>query len=118
MNIRNSILLLVAVMVTGISTTYAQDAGAKKTYTKVVDASADHVWTVLRKMDQIDKYTQNVARVEWSGNMGVGGTRKCFAPEGQGYFKENIALSNCKNLASSFVTWPFSKALNYCLVLY
>ncbi len=103
MKIRNLILLLVAVMVTGsVSTTYAQDAGAKKTYTKVVDASADNVWSVLRKMDQIDKYTQNVARVEWSGNMGVGGSRKCFAPDGKGYFKENIVAYDDTNRTFSY----------------
>ena len=103
MKIRNVVLLLVAVLVTGsINTTYAQDADAKKTYTKVVDASADNVWSVLRKMDKIDQYTQNIARVEWSGNMGVGGTRKCFAPDGKGYFKEHIVAYDDTNRTFSY----------------
>ena len=98
MKMKNLIVLMVALTAAGsFNSTYAQNADAKKTYTKVVDASADNVWSVLRKMDQIDKYTNNVARVEWSGNMGVGGSRKCFAPDGQGYFKENIVAYDDTN---------------------
>ena len=98
MRMKNLILFMVALTAAGsFNSTYAQNADAKKTYTKVVDASADKVWSILRKMDQIDKYTNTVARVEWSGNMGVGGSRKCFAPDGQGYFKENIVAFDDTN---------------------
>ncbi|MEQ9297127.1 MAG: SRPBCC family protein [Cyclobacteriaceae bacterium] len=69
---------------------YAQNADAKKTYTQVAEASADDVWTVIRKMDEVDKYSSGIARLEWKGDMGVGGSRVCYAPDGKGYFKENI----------------------------
>ncbi|WP_020566794.1 SRPBCC family protein [Neolewinella persica] len=68
----------------------AQSSDAKFTHTQVVDASADKVWTVLRQMDDIDKYSSAIAKVEWTGDKGVGGARVCTAPEGQGFYKESI----------------------------
>ena len=68
----------------------AQNSDAKFTHTQIVDASADDVWGVLRQMDDIDKYSSAIAEVSWTGAHGVGGTRVCTAPEGQGYFKESI----------------------------
>jgi len=41
-------------------------------------------------MDDIDKYSSAIAKVEWTGDHGVGGQRVCTAPDGQGYFKEGI----------------------------
>ncbi len=91
MKLRNSVLALgLMVAALGFNTATAQKSDAKKTYTKIVDVSADEVWSILRKMDQIDKYSSTIATVEWTGNMGVGGSRTCHAPDGKGYFKENI----------------------------
>lgn len=66
------------------------NANANITLSKVVSSSADKVWEVLRQMDDIDKFTSTVERVEWNGNHGVGGERVCYAPDGQGVFKESI----------------------------
>ncbi|HAS47199.1 MAG TPA: SRPBCC family protein [Microscillaceae bacterium] len=66
------------------------DANANITVSKVVNSSADKVWEVLRQMDDIDKFSSAVERVEWNGNHGVGGERVCYAPDGQGVFKESI----------------------------
>ena len=71
-------------------TAFAQSSDAKFTHTQVVDASADDVWEVLRQMDDIDKYSSAVAKVEWTGDHGVGGQRVCTAPQGQGAYKESI----------------------------
>ncbi len=68
----------------------AQNSDADKTITRVIDASADEVWGILRQMDDIDKYSSAIAKVDWKGEKGVGGERVCTAPEGQGYFKESI----------------------------
>lgn len=68
----------------------AQNAQANVTVTKVIEASADQVWSVLRKMDDINKYSSLIARVEWTGNHGIGGERVCYSPDGKGYFKEGI----------------------------
>jgi len=68
----------------------AQSADADITYTKVVEASADNVWTVLRQMDDIQKYSSAIARVEWTGAHGIGGQRVCWNPDGNGYYKEGI----------------------------
>ena len=68
----------------------AQAADAKVTNTQIVDVSADLVWAVLRKMDDIDKYSSGVEKVDWSGAHGVGGQRVCTAPGGQGRFVESI----------------------------
>lgn len=80
--------LLVAVVAT--SEAWAQKSDSDVTVTKVLDVSADKVWTKLRQMDDIDKYSSAIAKVEWTGNHGVGGQRVCTAPEGQGFFKESI----------------------------
>ncbi|MEM7552079.1 MAG: SRPBCC family protein [Bacteroidota bacterium] len=83
-----SVVLIISILSTTLS--MAQKADAKVTATKVVNASADKVWEKLRKMDDIDKYSSAVAKVEWTGNHGIGGQRLCTAPEGQGYYKESI----------------------------
>lgn len=68
----------------------AQTADADFTFTRVVDASSDDVWGVLRDLDNIDELSKFVARVEYTGENGVGGTRVCYAPEGDGFYKESI----------------------------
>lgn len=59
-------------------------------YSKIVHKSANEMWDVVRKLDKIDKYSSAIARVVWSGNKYEGGTRVCYTPDGQGYFKEKI----------------------------
>lgn len=69
----------------------AQNSEANVTITKVVEISADQVWKVLRQMDDIQKYSSVIAKVEWIGDHGVGGQRKCLPPKGQeGYYVEQI----------------------------
>lgn len=98
MKIRNSIVMLVILMMgVSASSAIAQKMEPKKTYTKIVQASADDVWTEIRKLDQVDKYSSTIARVEWSGNMGIGGSRVCYSPDGKGYFKENIVAFDDTN---------------------
>ena len=71
--------------------TQAQNADANITWSKVLDTSADNVWMLLRKMDDIDKYSSGISRVVWTGKKGKGGERVCYPPKGQeGYFKEKI----------------------------
>ena len=86
-------LIFVFALLLGLSVnqTQAQNADTNITWSKVLDASADNVWTVLRKMDDIDKYSSGISRVVWTGKKGKGGERVCYPPKGQeGYFKEKI----------------------------
>lgn len=84
-------LFLVMICSLTLSNINAQNEDAKMAYTKIVDASADDVWTVLREMDDIDKYSSGIAKVVWNGEKGKGGERICYPPKGQeGYFKESI----------------------------
>ncbi len=85
-----SILLALLLVVIGSTTVFGQKANSDVTVSKVVDVSADKVWEKLRQMDDIQKYSSAIAKVQWTGNHGVGGQRLCTAPEGQGYFKEAI----------------------------
>lgn len=84
------LVAIALVAVFGLAEINAQNASANVTLTKVVDTSADEVWTILRKMDDIDKYSSIIATVEWTGDKGVGGQRVCKSADGQGYFKESI----------------------------
>ena len=84
------------------ATANAQNTDANVTKTKVVGTSADKVWTVIRKMDDIDKYSSAIAKVEWTGIRGVGGQRVCTAPEGNGYFKESIVAFDDNNRTYSY----------------
>lgn len=68
----------------------AQTSNPDLSYTLEVDASADKVWEQIRKMDNIDKVSSYVAKLSWKGNKGVGGERKCVAPDGKGYHVEKI----------------------------
>ncbi len=86
-----SSFLTLTLLLFGASFLSAQPSDASVTKTKVVDASADAVWAVLRKMDDIQKYSSAVATVEWSGDHGVGGERKCLPPKDQeGFYRERI----------------------------
>ena len=69
----------------------AQSMGEPKVqFSKVVNMSADELWKTVRKLDQIHKYSSAITKVDWKGNMGVGGERVCHTPDGKGYFKEKI----------------------------
>jgi len=81
----------------------AQSADAKITFTKVVDASADDVWAILREMDDIDKYSSGISKIVWTGNKGEGGERVCYPPKGQeGFFKETIVAFDDVNRTYSY----------------
>ncbi|MEM7575230.1 MAG: SRPBCC family protein [Bacteroidota bacterium] len=83
-----ALILLYAGTVNQIS---AQQTDATVTLTKVVDASADEVWEVLRQLDNIDELSSFVSRVEWTGDHDAGGQRVCYPPAGQeGFFRESI----------------------------
>ena len=100
---RSSIVML-AILLSGmtVGSAFAQKMEPRKTYTKIVSVSADDAWTELRKLDQVDKYSSTIARVEWSGNMGVGGSRVCYSPDGKGYFKENIVAFDDANRSFTY----------------
>ncbi len=83
-------IAVVAFAVFGFTQISAQNADAKITLTKIVETSADDVWAELRKLDNIDKISSFVGKVEFTGPKGIGGSRVCIAPDGQGKFKENI----------------------------
>ena len=104
MKIKKSIFSLAVTFVFALSFSHveAQSADANKTYTKVVDASADAVWSVLRKMDEIQNYSKGIARLEWKGPKDVGGQRVCYAPDNQGFFKENIVDFSDNNRTYSY----------------
>ena len=70
----------------------AQSSVAKVSVTKVIDASVDNVWKLVRQMDDIHQYTVVVGDVEWEGKKGVGGRRVCLPPKGQegGVLNEEI----------------------------
>ena len=80
----------------------AQNSEANFTVSKIVDASADDVWTIIRKMDDIDKYSSAIAKVSWTGSKGIGGQRVCTSADGQGYFKERIVQFDDQNRTYSY----------------
>ena len=88
-----SFLKIITILIIGFFGTHlnAQNPEANITYTKVIDASADDIWSLLREMDDIDRYSSAISKVSWKGIKGEGGQRICYPPEGQsGYFKESI----------------------------
>ena len=104
MNFIKSIAILSIVLFAGLgwNTLDAQKSDANVIVTKVIDASADDVWTLLRQMDDIDRYSSAIAEVSWTGEHGVGGQRTCTAPDGQGYFKESIVSFDDVNRTYSY----------------
>lgn len=104
MNIKKSVFSIALLFFVGLSfnQVQAQNADANKTYTKVVDASADAVWTVLRKMDEIQNYSKGIAKVDWTGPKDVGGQRVCYAPDNKGFYKENIVGYDDTNRTYSY----------------
>ena len=74
----------------------AQNKKADLSYVSTVELSADKVWEQIRVMDNIDKISSIVGKVEWTGPKGVGGVRVCTTPDGKGKFKEKIIKFNDK----------------------
>ena len=94
MKIKN-LLLSTLVLLLSANLVSAQSMGEPKVqFSKIINKSADKFWETVRQMDKIDKYSSNIARVEWTGNMGKGGQRVCYTPDGKGYFKEKIVAYN------------------------
>lgn len=88
---KNLIFVFALLLGLSVNQIQAQTTDANITWSKVLDASADNVWTLLREMDDIDKYSSGISRVVWTGKKGKGGERVCYPPKGQeGYFKEKI----------------------------
>lgn len=96
-----TIITAVALFISSI--TIAQNADAKVTVTKVINGSVDKVWEVVRKMDDINLYTQVVGSVEWKGEHGVGGERVCLPPK-----DSNGGILNEKILTFNDVTRAYS----------
>lgn len=91
MNIKHSVFALILLFIGfNFNQVSAQNMDAKFTHTKIINSSADDIWEILRELDNIDKYSSNIAKVVFTGNKGVGGERVCTAPDGKGYFKEKI----------------------------
>ena len=90
MKIKN-LLLGTLVLLLSANLVSAQSKGEPKVlFSKVVNKSADELWKTVRKLDQIHKYSSAIAKVDWNGNMGVGGERVCHTPDGKGFYKEKI----------------------------
>ena len=72
----------------------AQSKAPNITYSLEANVSADKVWEQIRIMDNIDKVSSYVGTLTWKGPKGVGGERKCIAPDGKGYYVEHIKSFN------------------------
>ncbi|MEO1486815.1 MAG: SRPBCC family protein [Bacteroidota bacterium] len=72
------------------------------TNTAIINANADDVWSILRELDNIDQFSSSVAKVEWTGEKGVGGQRVCTTPDGKSTFTENITAFNDQNRTYSY----------------
>ncbi len=83
-------VMVLTIVLFGFNQMNAQNPDAKITNTMVVEASADDVWAELRKLDNIDELSSQVAKVAYTGPKGTGGSRVCTSPDGKGKFKENI----------------------------
>ncbi len=84
------LIVLITLFGIGISQAQKSNMAPKVKFSKIIDKSADDFWETVRQLDKIDKYSSTIAKVEWSGNMGIGGQRVCHTPDGKGYFKEKI----------------------------
>lgn len=75
------------------STTIAQttaNTDADITVSAIANTSADAVWTQIRKMDNIVELSSFVGSLSWKGPKGVGGERRCTAPDQSSYYVERI----------------------------
>ena len=84
-------ILIISLLFTGITiSASAQNTDAKMVHSKEINKSADEVWKILRQMEDIDKYSSNIAKVDWSGNKGIGGQGTVFVVTGD---KENAIVT-------------------------
>ena len=90
----------------------AQDSNPKITVNKVVDVSADKIWNTLKQMDDVDKYSTAIDKVEWSGKHGVGGERKCYGKDNSFYVKEKIVRYNDAERSYSYAVIEGSPAID------
>ncbi|WP_282088681.1 SRPBCC family protein [Aquimarina algiphila] len=67
-----------------------------------IESSADEVWEQIRKMDNIDKLSSFVSKVQWKGPKGIGGERVCTSADGKGHFKEKITGFDDKTRTYSY----------------
>ncbi len=94
MKIKN-LLFCTLILLLSANFVSAQSMGEPKVqFSKIINMSADKLWKTVRQIDKIDKYSSNIARVEWTGKIGKGGQRVCYTPDGKGYFKEKIVAYN------------------------
>jgi len=83
-------ITVTTLLILGSLSANAQNSKADLSYVSTVKLSADKVWEQIRVMDNIDKISSFVGKVDWTGPKGVGGSRLCTAPDGKGKFRENI----------------------------
>ena len=74
----------------------------KVQFSKIVYKPADELWNTVKQLDQVDKYSSAIAKVDWSGKMGVGGERVCHTPDGKGCFKEKIVAYDEQSRSFSY----------------
>lgn len=87
--LKNTVLTLTFLVIS--ASAIAQGIEPTITYTKKVALSADEVWEQIRILDNIDKISSFVSKVQFTGpKNAAGGSRVCTNQEGNGYFKENI----------------------------
>lgn len=72
------------------SEVYSIGEDARLIQTLIVDAGADQIWDLLKQLDDVDKYSSTIAKVEFTGKKGVGGERVCTSVDGKGFFREKI----------------------------
>lgn len=89
----NSLCLIVLITLNSLSM-QSQNKNPNISYSFEANVSADKVWKQIRIMDNIDKVSSYVATISWKGPKGVGGERKCVAPDGKGYYVEKIKSFN------------------------
>lgn len=87
-NIALTIIIIMASITNGFG--QATESTPKVQFSKIINKSASEFWQTVRELDQIDRYSSNIARVEWIGPRWQGGVRICYSPGDQGYFKEQI----------------------------
>ncbi len=95
-------VMVLAIALFGLNQMNAQNPDAKITNTQVIEASADDVWAELRKLDNIDELSSLVAKVDFTGPKGAGGSRVCTSPDGKGKFKENILAFDDANRSYTY----------------
>ncbi|MEM8509574.1 MAG: SRPBCC family protein [Bacteroidota bacterium] len=75
------ILFGLGLFLIGFTNAFAQNPDAILSKSVVINASADEVWSRLRKLDKIEELTPDFVGDSWiEGAVGVGAKRSCTAP--------------------------------------